>query len=66
MVRLASPHPHPNQDLVFLTFATASVAELLGNWVLHTQRLRLPALVAAMDTRVLSRCDELRVHSHSP
>jgi hypothetical protein len=50
-------------DLVFLTFSTASVGELLTNWVLHTQQLRLPALVAAMDTWVLARCDELRVHS---
>ena len=55
--------PGGPQDLVFLTFSSASVGELLTNWVLHVQKLRLPALVAAMDTWVLSRCDELQVHS---
>ena len=50
-------------DLIFLTFSSAAVGELLTNWVLHMQKLRLPALVAAMDTWVIARCDELQVHS---
>ena len=41
----------PGEPL-FLTFATASVDELLNNWVLHVRKLKLPALVAAMDFSV--------------
>ena len=55
--------PGGADDLIFLTFATASVGELLTNWVLHVQRLRLPSVVAAMDASVLERCGELRVHA---
>ena len=43
-----------------LTFATASVDELLSNWVAHMHRLRLPFVVAAMDSWVLDRCSSLR------
>ncbi|KAL1530526.1 hypothetical protein AB1Y20_001427 [Prymnesium parvum] len=54
-------------DPIFLTFATASVDELLTNWVLHVNKLRLPALVAAMDFAVTLSCRRLGVHclSHS-
>ena len=52
---------------IFLTFATASVDELLTNWVLHVRKLQLPALVAAMDFQVTLSCRRLSVHclSHS-
>jgi len=55
--------PGGDDDYIFLTFASAAVDELLTNWVLHMQRLRLPALVAAMDSFVLDRCAQLRVHA---
>ena len=44
-----------------LTFATASVDELLRNWAAHVRRLRLPAVISAMDRVVLTRCPGMRV-----
>lgn len=49
-------------DPLHLTFATASVDELLANWVAHVRQLHLPALVSAMDRQVLERCALRRVH----
>lgn len=53
--------------MICLTFATASVDELLTNWVLHVRLLSLPVLVAAMDFSVTQSCRRLGVHclSHS-
>ena len=65
---LLNPHllpagvPGSPGEPLHLTFATASVDELLGNWAAHARRLRLPAVVSAMDRVVLERCPRLRVH----
>ena len=60
--RLPLGLPGSSGEPLHLTFATASVDELLTNWVAHVRRLRLPAVVAAMDTTVVGRCGGLRVH----
>ena len=54
--------PGREDEPIHLTFATASVDELLTNWALHVRRLSLPAVVASMDAVVLARCLRLRVH----
>lgn len=54
--------PGAGDEPLHLTFATASVDELLSNWAAHVRRLRLPAVVSAMDRVVLERCPRLRVH----
>ncbi len=60
--RLPLGLPGSSGEPLHLTFATASVDELLTNWVAHVRRLRLPAVVAAMDTTVVGRCGGLRIH----
>jgi hypothetical protein len=62
--REALPRGLPGEGMepIHLTFATASVHELLVNWAAHIRRLRLPAVIAAMDGVVLGQCDSLRVH----
>jgi hypothetical protein len=54
--------PGEHDEPLHLTFATASVDELLTNWAAHVRRLRMPAVVAAMDRAVVARCPALRVH----
>ena len=53
--------PGAADEPLHLTFATASVDELLSNWVAHVRWLRLPAVVSAMDSAVFARCSRLRV-----
>ena len=62
------PHglPGTREELLFLTFASASVSELLHNWVLHLQRMHLHAVVAAMEPNVTMHCVRLRVPCIEP
>ena len=60
--RLHASLPGAAHQPLHLTFATASVEELLTNWVAHVRRLHLPAVVAAMDQSVLHSCLQLRTH----
>ena len=59
---LPSGLPGAASSPLHLTFATDSVEELLANWAAHLRRLRLPAVVAAMDAAVLDVCPRLGVH----
>ena len=54
--------PGAPDEPLHVTFATASVDELLRNWAKHLRQLRLPAVVAAMDRWVVERCGDMRVH----
>ena len=60
--KLPTGLPGTPDEPLHLTFATASVDELLRNWAAHMRKLHLPAVVAAMDRWVLQRCGALRVH----
>ena len=59
--RLPVGLPGIASEPLHLTFATASVDELLTNWAAHARQLQLHAIVAAMDRVVLERCPHLRV-----
>ena len=54
--------PGGEDEILMLTFATFSLSELLHNWVLHLQQLRLPCVVAALDAAVMRQSEELGVH----
>ena len=59
---LPSGLPGRKEDPIHLTFATASVDELLTNWAAHVRQLQLAAVVTAMDQTVMDRCPALRIH----